>query len=72
MRLRRYIRYHYPGWFPGTPKMQMYALRQEEVTGCLAAAGAAVLAVERGAPEAFEDLCYIARKPIPPAHGPVP
>jgi SAM-dependent methyltransferase len=72
MRLRRYIRYHNPGWFPGTPKMQMYALGREEVAGCLAAAGAAVLAVERGANEGFEDLCYIGRKPVQSALRRVP
>jgi SAM-dependent methyltransferase len=72
MRLRRYIRYHYPGWFPGTPKMQMYALGREDVVRCLAAAGAAVLSVERGEHAAFEDLCYLARKPIGPAPGRAP
>ncbi len=66
MRLRRHVRYHYPGWFPDTPKMQMYALAREEVLGCVAAAGASVLAVEQGAHEAFEDLCYIVRKPDRP------
>jgi len=62
MRLRRYVRYHHPGWFPGTPKMQMYALGRAEVLGCLAAAGARVLSVEADEQRGFESLTYVARK----------
>jgi len=62
MRIKRYARYHYPGWFPGTPKMQMYAVPRQEVLECLNAGGAEVLSVERGQDEAFENLTYIARK----------
>ncbi len=62
MRFRRYVRYHHPGWFPGTPKMQMYALPRGDVLECLAAGSAEVLSVERGERDAFENLTYIARK----------
>jgi hypothetical protein len=62
MRIKRYVRYHHPGWFPGTPKMQMYALPKDEVLACLARDGADVLAVEKGAHDAFENFTYIARK----------
>ena len=63
MRVKRYVRYHHPGWFPGTPKMQMYAVAREEVLGWLAAAGADVLSVERDEHEGLDNLTYIARKP---------
>jgi len=63
MRLRRYARYHYPGWFPGTPKMQMYAVPRSEVVGCLSAAGAEVLSVDGDEAGGFLNLTYIARKP---------
>lgn len=62
MRLKRNVRYHYPGWFPGTPKMQMYALAQGDVLGCLAAGGAEVLSVEKGGEDAFLNLTYVARR----------
>jgi SAM-dependent methyltransferase len=62
MRTKRYVRYHRPGWFSGTPKMQMYAVPREEVLGWLAAAGAEVLSVERDEHEGLENLTYIARK----------
>jgi SAM-dependent methyltransferase len=63
MRIRRNIRYHFPGWFPGTPKMQMYALSREEVVRCIAAGGAELLAVEKSPHDAVVNLTYIARKP---------
>jgi SAM-dependent methyltransferase len=63
MRIRRNIRYHFPGWFPGTPKMQMYALAREEVAACLADGGADLLAVDRSQHDAVINLTYIARKP---------
>lgn len=62
MRINRYIRYHYPGWFPGTPKMQMYALSREEVLGALAEAGAEVLSVDQSEHGSVDNLVYIARK----------
>ena len=65
MRVKRYARYHYPGWFPGTPKMQMYSIQRAEVEACLREAGAAVLAVERSPAQGFESLIYAARKPAP-------
>jgi SAM-dependent methyltransferase len=65
MRISRHIRYHHPGWFPGTPKMQMYAVPRAQVLGCLAEAGAEVLAVDRDEHEAVVNLTYIARRPGP-------
>lgn len=65
MRVRRYVRYHFPGWFPGTPKMQMYSIPRAEVEACLERAGAVVLSVERSPAEGFENLIYAARKPAP-------
>jgi SAM-dependent methyltransferase len=62
MRIKRYVRYHHPGWFPGTPKMQMYALPKEAVLACLTGAGAEVLSVEKDEHEPFENLIYLARK----------
>ena len=44
MRIKRHLKYHFPGWFPGTPKMQMYAIPQKDVTASISAAGAQVLA----------------------------
>jgi ubiquinone/menaquinone biosynthesis C-methylase UbiE len=67
MRAKRYVRYHHPGWFPGTPKMQMYAVAREEVTKCLREGGAEVLSVERGPDVAFENYTYIARRAGDPA-----
>ena len=63
MRARRYVRYHYPGWFSGTPKMQMYAVAREGVLECLADGGAEVLSVDADGHAGFENLIYIARKP---------
>jgi SAM-dependent methyltransferase len=63
MRIKRYARYHYPGWFPGTPKMQMYAMTRDEVECCLTEAGAGVLSVERRTADGWENLTYIAKKP---------
>ena len=67
MRIRRFLRYHYPGWFPGTPKMQMYALPREEVLRCLETAGAQVLSVDKSEHGSVDNLVYIARKPGGPA-----
>jgi SAM-dependent methyltransferase len=63
MRVKRNIRYHFPGWFPGTPKMQMYALPRDEVARSLA--GAELLAVDRSEHDAVVNLTYIARRPGP-------
>ncbi len=63
MRISRYVRYHYPGWFPGTPKMQMYALPRQAVLDCLADSGAELLAVDRSAHGEVDNLVYIARRP---------
>jgi SAM-dependent methyltransferase len=65
MRARRYIRYHFPGWFPGTPKMQMYALPRDEVAACLSGAGAQLLAIDRSEHDAVVNLTYLARRPRP-------
>jgi SAM-dependent methyltransferase len=62
MRLKRFVRYHHPGWFPGTPKMQMYALSKGDVEACLDAAGAEVLSVEANEHDQVLNLTYIARK----------
>lgn len=62
MRIRRYLRYHHPGWFPDTPKMQMYALDRDEVEAILKQAGARVLCVDSTAHGHVENLTYIARK----------
>ncbi len=70
MRLRRHIRYHHPGWFPSTPKMQMYALSRAEVLECLAGAGAQVLSIERNEHDAVVNLTYIARAPHAPPRSP--
>jgi SAM-dependent methyltransferase len=63
MRLGRHIRYHFPGWFPGTPKMQMYALSRSEVLACLSACGVELLAVDESAHDDVVNLTYIARRP---------
>ncbi|HEY1763808.1 MAG TPA: methyltransferase domain-containing protein [Opitutaceae bacterium] len=65
MRVKRYLRYHYPGWFPGTPKMQMFSMSRAEVEACLVESGAVVLSVERSPADGFENLVYAARKPSP-------
>jgi SAM-dependent methyltransferase len=62
MRIKRYVRYHYPGWFPGTPKMQMYAMPRDEVERCLTEAGASVLSVEGRTADGWENLTYLAKK----------
>jgi SAM-dependent methyltransferase len=62
MRIRRHVRYHYPGWFPGTPKMQMYALPRAEVVALLGRAGAEVLSAEKGEHGNVDNFVYIARK----------
>lgn len=61
MRVSRHVRYHFPGWFPGTPKMQMYALPRDEVVRSLA--GAEIVAIEENRHGAVVNLTYIARKP---------
>lgn len=63
MRVSRHIRYHHPGWFPDTPKMQMYALPRDEVVAIIARAGAELLSVERSEHGAVENNIYIARAP---------
>jgi hypothetical protein len=63
MRIGRHVRYHHPGWFPGTPKMQMYAFPRDQVLGLLAGAGLEVLSVEAGAHGAVENTVFIARRP---------
>lgn len=63
MRLKRHVRYHHPGWFPGTPKMQMYALRTEEVVSVLTRAGAEVVSAQKYEHGAVDNFVYIARKP---------
>jgi SAM-dependent methyltransferase len=62
MRIRRHVRYHHPGWFPGTPKMQMYALPREEVLAILASSGADLLSAEKGEHGSVDNYIYIARK----------
>jgi SAM-dependent methyltransferase len=66
MRLARHIRYHHPGWFPGSPKMQMYAVARARVLGSLAEAGAEVLAVERIEHDEVVNLTYLARRKAAP------
>ena len=63
MRISRHVRYHHPGWFPGTPKMQMYAMKRDEVLAVLARSGAEVLSVERCEHGEVENYVYIARRP---------
>jgi SAM-dependent methyltransferase len=60
MRIKRNIRYHHPGWFPDTPKMQMYAVPREEVVRCLEECGLAVVAVDATAHDAVSNLTYLA------------
>ncbi len=66
MRLRRYVRYHYPGWFPDTPKMQMYALARAEVVARLEDAKLEVLAVDERPHGDVVNLVYLARKAASP------
>jgi len=63
MRISRHVRYHHPGWFPGTPKMQMYAMRKDEVLAVLARSGAEVLSVETCEHGDVDNYVYIARRP---------
>jgi ubiquinone/menaquinone biosynthesis C-methylase UbiE len=62
MRIKRHVRYHHPGWFPDTPKMQMYALPTAEVAAVLAEAGADLLSSESSAHGEVDNYVYIARK----------
>jgi SAM-dependent methyltransferase len=63
MRLKRHVRYHHPGWFPGTPKMQMYAMPRDEVVGIIQRSGAVILSVGKSEHGSVENNVYIARKP---------
>lgn len=63
MRLKRYVKYHNPGWFPGTPKMQMYAMPRAEVLGSLVSSGMRVLAVDRSEHADVVNLTYLAVRP---------
>jgi SAM-dependent methyltransferase len=63
MRVSRHVRYHHPGWFPGTPKMQMYAMPRDEVVALLSRAGAEILSVEASEHGDVENTVYIARRP---------
>jgi ubiquinone/menaquinone biosynthesis C-methylase UbiE len=63
MRIARHVRYHHPGWFPGTPKMQMYAIPRDRVLSAIAEAGAELLSTEESAHGAVKNSIYIARKP---------
>jgi SAM-dependent methyltransferase len=63
MRIGRYVRYHHPGWFPGTPKMQMYAMPRDEVISLITREGAALLSAEKGEHGDVDNYVYIARKP---------
>jgi ubiquinone/menaquinone biosynthesis C-methylase UbiE len=62
MRIKRHVRYHHPGWFPDTPKMQMYALPRAEVAAVLAEAGAELLSAEKGEHGDVDNYVYIARR----------
>jgi SAM-dependent methyltransferase len=62
MRIRRNIRYRFPGWFPDSPKMQMYALAEPEVAAILAASGAELLAADRTRHDAVVNVTYLARR----------
>ncbi len=63
MRLKRYVKYHNPGWFPGTPKMQMYAMPRAEVLRSLVSSGMRVLAVDRSEHADVVNLTYLAVRP---------
>lgn len=63
MRIRRHVRYHHPGWFPGTPKMQMYAIPRDEVLALLGQLGAEVLCVDKCEHGEVDNFVYIARRP---------
>jgi SAM-dependent methyltransferase len=65
MRLMRSARYRFPGWFPGTPKMQMYALSETRVRECLEAAGAQVIAVEASERDGISSRTYLACRRAP-------
>jgi SAM-dependent methyltransferase len=62
MRIVRNVRYHHPGWFPGTPKMQMYAVPRREVADRISRAGAPILAVESPEHGDVGNLVFVARK----------
>ena len=62
MRVARHVRYHHPGWFPGTPKMQMYAVPRAQVAAVLSGAGAEILSVEGSEHGDVENTIYIARR----------
>jgi SAM-dependent methyltransferase len=62
MRLRRHVRYHHPGWFTDTPKMQMYALPREEVTALIERSGADLLSAEKAEHGLVDNYVYTARK----------
>lgn len=64
MRVKRHIRYHHPGWFPGTPKMQMYAIPAGDVTSMLTRLGAKVLSAKKGEHGSVDNFVYIARKAV--------
>ena len=62
MRIRRNLRFHFPGWFPGTPTMQMYAIPGGEVRDCLVKAGAELLPSELIGHGEVRNVTYLARK----------
>jgi len=62
MRIRRNLRFHFPGWFPGTPTMQMYAIPGGEVRDCLVKAGAELLPSELIGHGEVRNDTYLARK----------
>jgi SAM-dependent methyltransferase len=62
MRIRRHIRYHHPGWFPGAPKMQMYRLPKAEAEAIIARAGAQLLSAKKSEHGDVDNYIYIARK----------
>ncbi|HEY1847575.1 MAG TPA: class I SAM-dependent methyltransferase [Opitutaceae bacterium] len=62
MRIKRHLRYHHPGWFPGTPKMQMYAMPRREVAGAIVRAGGTLLQVESPEHGDVTNLVYVARR----------
>jgi SAM-dependent methyltransferase len=64
MRIKRHVRYHHPGWFPDTPKMQMYALPRAEVAAVLEGAQAELLCAESGEHGDVDNYVYIARKKV--------
>ena len=63
MRVARHVRYHHPGWFPGTPKMQMYAMPKDEVVSFLTRSGAQMMSVEKSEHGDVDNYVYVARRP---------